>query len=118
MSDSFGVGYTTRSDEEGFEGIYGGNQALLKSIVDKACNLEIKVWMALSSKYILLAPWLPLISQTITTGMTFFMRSIRFPFLQGGHHHVTLIPFLVYKFLALVLSTQFTTAAINRPSDI
>ncbi|XP_042495725.1 uncharacterized protein LOC122074820 [Macadamia integrifolia] len=28
MSDSFGEGYATRSDEEGFGGIYGGNQQL------------------------------------------------------------------------------------------
>ncbi|XP_010254863.1 PREDICTED: uncharacterized protein LOC104595702 isoform X2 [Nelumbo nucifera] len=40
MSDSFGEGYSTRSDEEGFGGIYGGNQALPKSVVDKACNPE------------------------------------------------------------------------------
>ncbi|XP_039066661.1 uncharacterized protein LOC120212423 [Hibiscus syriacus] len=28
MSDSFGEGYDTRSDEEGFGGIYGGNDSL------------------------------------------------------------------------------------------
>ncbi|CAI8588699.1 unnamed protein product [Vicia faba] len=28
MSHSFGEGYATRSDEEGFGGIYGGNQSL------------------------------------------------------------------------------------------
>ncbi|XP_043714327.1 uncharacterized protein LOC122662690 [Telopea speciosissima] len=28
MSDSFGEGYATRSDEEGFGGIYSGNQQL------------------------------------------------------------------------------------------
>ncbi|GAU18513.1 hypothetical protein TSUD_233850 [Trifolium subterraneum] len=30
MSHSFGEGYATRSDEEGFGGIYGGNQSLQK----------------------------------------------------------------------------------------
>lgn len=28
MSHSFGEGYSTRSDEEGFGGIYGGNQSI------------------------------------------------------------------------------------------
>ena len=27
MSHSFGEGYATRSDEEGFGGVYGGNQS-------------------------------------------------------------------------------------------
>lgn len=31
MSHSFGEGYSTRSDEEGFGGIYGGNQSNPKS---------------------------------------------------------------------------------------
>ncbi|KAK9165548.1 hypothetical protein Scep_000739 [Stephania cephalantha] len=31
MSRSFGEGYSTRSDEEGFGGIYGGNQTLRNS---------------------------------------------------------------------------------------
>jgi hypothetical protein len=30
MSHSFGEGYATRSDEEGFGGIYGGNQSFPK----------------------------------------------------------------------------------------
>ncbi|XP_059456071.1 uncharacterized protein LOC132186230 [Corylus avellana] len=30
MSHSFGEGYSTRSDEEGFGGIYGGNQSIPK----------------------------------------------------------------------------------------
>lgn len=30
MSHSFGEGYSTRSDEEGFGGTYRGNQTLLK----------------------------------------------------------------------------------------
>jgi hypothetical protein len=30
MSHSFGEGYATRSDEEGFGGIYGGNQCIPK----------------------------------------------------------------------------------------
>jgi len=30
MSHSYGEGYATRSDEEGFGGIYGGNQTLQK----------------------------------------------------------------------------------------
>lgn len=28
MADSFGVEYATRSNEEGFGGVYGGNQSL------------------------------------------------------------------------------------------
>ncbi|WCJ44375.1 hypothetical protein M5689_025045 [Euphorbia peplus] len=35
MSHSFGEGYATRSDEEGFGGIYGGNQQLPKVDIDK-----------------------------------------------------------------------------------
>lgn len=35
MSHSFGEGYATRSDEEGFGGIYGGNQSLPKTETDK-----------------------------------------------------------------------------------
>ncbi|POO02540.1 late embryogenesis abundant protein [Trema orientale] len=31
MSHSFGEGYATRSDEEGFGGIYGGNQSIPKA---------------------------------------------------------------------------------------
>ncbi|KAF5463983.1 hypothetical protein F2P56_014101 [Juglans regia] len=31
MSDSFGEGYATRSDEEGFGGVYGENQSLPKT---------------------------------------------------------------------------------------
>lgn len=30
MSHSFGEGYATRSDEEGFGGTYGGNQSFQK----------------------------------------------------------------------------------------
>ncbi|MED6155672.1 hypothetical protein PIB30_007182 [Stylosanthes scabra] len=35
MSHSFGEGYATRSDEEGFGGIYGGNQSFPKTETDK-----------------------------------------------------------------------------------
>lgn len=35
MSDSFGEGYATRSDEEGFGGIYGGKQTMPKVEIDK-----------------------------------------------------------------------------------
>ncbi|KAJ4714420.1 Late embryogenesis abundant protein [Melia azedarach] len=35
MSDSFGEGYATRSDEEGFGGIYGGNQSIPSVEIDK-----------------------------------------------------------------------------------
>lgn len=35
MSHSFGEGYATRSDEEGFGGIYGGNQTIPKTETDK-----------------------------------------------------------------------------------
>ncbi|XP_071712104.1 uncharacterized protein [Rutidosis leptorrhynchoides] len=35
MSDSFGEGYATRSDEEGFGGIYGRNQSLSHDDEDK-----------------------------------------------------------------------------------
>ncbi|XP_076893715.1 uncharacterized protein LOC143545778 [Bidens hawaiensis] len=35
MSHSFGEGYATRSDEEGFGGIYGGNQSLSHEDEDK-----------------------------------------------------------------------------------
>ena len=35
MSHSFGEGYATRSDEEGFGGIYGGNQSFPKADTDK-----------------------------------------------------------------------------------
>lgn len=35
MSHSFGEGYATRSDEEGFGGIYGGNQSLSHDDEDK-----------------------------------------------------------------------------------
>ncbi|KAI4327589.1 hypothetical protein L6164_020029 [Bauhinia variegata] len=35
MSHSFGEGYATRSDEEGFGGIYSGNQSLPKTETDK-----------------------------------------------------------------------------------
>lgn len=31
MSHSFGEGYATRSDDEGFGGIYGGNQSFPQS---------------------------------------------------------------------------------------
>lgn len=34
MEESFGTGYSTRSDEEGFGGIYGGNDE---------CNTEMKI---------------------------------------------------------------------------
>ncbi|XP_031255155.1 uncharacterized protein LOC116113143 [Pistacia vera] len=35
MSHSYGEGYATRSDEEGFGGIYGGNQSIPKVEIDK-----------------------------------------------------------------------------------
>ncbi|KAF3440795.1 hypothetical protein FNV43_RR19081 [Rhamnella rubrinervis] len=35
MSHSFGEGYATRSDEEGFGGVYGGNQSILKTEEDQ-----------------------------------------------------------------------------------
>ncbi|XP_044470831.1 uncharacterized protein LOC123199825 [Mangifera indica] len=35
MSHSFGEGYATRSDEDGFGGIYGGNQSVPKIEIDK-----------------------------------------------------------------------------------
>ncbi|XP_054775896.1 uncharacterized protein LOC129284433 [Prosopis cineraria] len=35
MSHSFGEGYATRSDEEGFGGIYGGNESASKIEADK-----------------------------------------------------------------------------------
>lgn len=35
MSNSFGEGYSTRSDEEGFGGIYSGNQSLPGGEQDK-----------------------------------------------------------------------------------
>ncbi|MED6134413.1 hypothetical protein PIB30_036749 [Stylosanthes scabra] len=35
MSHPFGEGYATRSDEEGFGGIYGGNQSFPKTETDK-----------------------------------------------------------------------------------
>ncbi|EXC35521.1 hypothetical protein L484_026829 [Morus notabilis] len=36
MSHSFGEGYATRSDEEGFGGIYGGNQSVPKDEKDRS----------------------------------------------------------------------------------
>ncbi|XP_022774163.1 uncharacterized protein LOC111316492, partial [Durio zibethinus] len=38
MSHSFGEGYATRSDEEGFGGIYGGNQSKSEIQTDKEIN--------------------------------------------------------------------------------
>lgn len=35
MSHSFGEGYATRSDEEGFGGTFGGKQAARKIEIDK-----------------------------------------------------------------------------------
>ncbi|KAJ0869004.1 hypothetical protein HanRHA438_Chr11g0484381 [Helianthus annuus] len=35
MSHSYGEGYATRSDEEGFGGTYGGNQSLSHEDEDK-----------------------------------------------------------------------------------
>lgn len=34
MSHSFGEGYATRSDEEGFGGIYGGNESSASSNIE------------------------------------------------------------------------------------
>ncbi|XP_027362155.1 uncharacterized protein LOC113869853 [Abrus precatorius] len=47
MTHSFGEGYATRSDEEGFGGIYGGNQSTLKTdenhpAYDKTQGSEVK----------------------------------------------------------------------------
>ncbi|XWS42052.1 hypothetical protein CRYUN_Cryun17cG0135600 [Craigia yunnanensis] len=38
MSHSFGEGYATRSDEEGFGGIYGGNKSKSEIKMDKEIN--------------------------------------------------------------------------------
>ncbi|KAI3500071.1 hypothetical protein L2E82_18452 [Cichorium intybus] len=38
MSHSFGEGYATRSDEEGFGGVYGGNQSLSHDDEDKVVH--------------------------------------------------------------------------------
>jgi len=67
---------------------------------------------------------------TMTAGRTFFLRS-GFPFLtvaitmspthaDGNRLRRPLIPFteIMYRFLAPVLSAQFTVAATGRPSDI
>ena len=67
---------------------------------------------------------------TMTAGRTFFLRS-GFPFLtvaitisptqaDGNLFKRPLIPFteMMYRFLAPVLSAQFTVAATGRPSDI
>ncbi|KAL2348512.1 hypothetical protein Fmac_002512 [Flemingia macrophylla] len=38
MSHSFGEGYATRSDEEGFGGVYGGNQSISKTETEKSIH--------------------------------------------------------------------------------
>ncbi|XP_020218046.1 uncharacterized protein LOC109801401 [Cajanus cajan] len=38
MSHSFGEGYATRSDEEGFGGIYGGNQSIHKTQTENSVH--------------------------------------------------------------------------------
>ncbi|XP_061342381.1 uncharacterized protein LOC133288594 [Gastrolobium bilobum] len=40
MSHSFGEGYATRSDEEGFGGIYGGNQSDPKTETDNFIHVN------------------------------------------------------------------------------
>ena len=49
MSNSFGEGYATRSDEEGFGGTYGGNQSKSKIQMDKEINEnhpgEFEAWI-------------------------------------------------------------------------
>lgn len=35
MDHSFGPGYSTRSDEEGFGGVYGGNQTIIDKMTAK-----------------------------------------------------------------------------------
>ncbi|KAG4987919.1 hypothetical protein AAZX31_11G066100 [Glycine max] len=44
MSHSFGEGYATRSDEEGFGGVYGGNQSKpeMDPAYDKTQGSEVK----------------------------------------------------------------------------
>ncbi|PWA81792.1 hypothetical protein CTI12_AA184770 [Artemisia annua] len=38
MSDSYGEGYATRSDEEGFGGTYGSNQSFSRDDTDKVAH--------------------------------------------------------------------------------
>jgi hypothetical protein len=49
MSHSFGEGYATRSDEEGFGGIYGSNQSLPKpeedAIHENHPGKPINIWV-------------------------------------------------------------------------
>ncbi|XP_021908183.1 uncharacterized protein LOC110822384 isoform X2 [Carica papaya] len=40
MEISFGEGYATRSDEEGFGGIYGGNQRMPEVDIDKEIHVD------------------------------------------------------------------------------
>lgn len=51
MSHSFGEGYATRSDEDGFGGIYGGNQSVPKIEIDKEIheNHPGKWWLKAES---------------------------------------------------------------------
>uniref|UniRef100_A0A2P2JGM0 60S ribosomal protein L23 Ribosomal protein L17 n=1 Tax=Rhizophora mucronata TaxID=61149 RepID=A0A2P2JGM0_RHIMU len=87
---------------------------------------------ALSSKYMKTPSFLRhgLRCLTMTAGMTFFLSS-GFPFFtvaitisptqaDGKRFRRPLIPFteMMYRFLAPVLSAQFTVAATGRPSDI
>lgn len=59
MSHSFGEGYATRSDEEGFGGTYGGNQTFQKDNNDKVHenhpgNFTTLYYMYNTSKYLLI----------------------------------------------------------------
>lgn len=40
MDHSFGPGYSTRSDEEGFGGVYGGNQTIIDKMTAKTNHHE------------------------------------------------------------------------------
>jgi len=51
MSHSFGEGYATRSDEEGFGGIYGGNQSMPKTETDKFIHENHPGLISLSHKH-------------------------------------------------------------------
>ncbi|XP_048230358.1 uncharacterized protein LOC8273421 isoform X2 [Ricinus communis] len=53
MSHSFGEGYATRSDEEGFGGIYGGNQSVVKEETDKEIHENHPVQKYANSPFLL-----------------------------------------------------------------
>eukprot|EP00249_Psilotum_nudum_P034363 c53325_g1_i1 orf=71-685(-) len=94
--------------------------------------LGFTITPALSSKYMNTPSFLlqGFLCRTITAGITFFRRS-GFPFFTvamtmspthaaGSLLSLPFTPFteITYKFLAPVLSAQFTTAPTGRPSDI